>query len=210
MGLRSELRISPEIVKALSGRGIDKLFPIQKDVLETAMQGRDMIGRARTRTGETLTFGIPLIDKIIKFNTKHGRRKNPLCLVLAPTRELAKLPSIAVECGSASMFEGMSPRSGGSYGRGGRGGSSFGGRSGGYGGGGYGSSSGRSGGSGGRYSSGSDRFFWLPGYRSFGSGGSERSSGYGGGFGSSRSSGRSSFGGLVCEKCKNAISTMDN
>ncbi|XP_010551734.1 PREDICTED: DEAD-box ATP-dependent RNA helicase 9-like isoform X2 [Tarenaya hassleriana] len=86
----SNLEISPEIIKALSGRGITKLFPIQKAVLEPAMQGRDMIGRARTGTGKTLAFGIPILDKIIKFNSKHGRRRNPLCLVLAPTRELAR------------------------------------------------------------------------------------------------------------------------
>ncbi|XP_010532528.1 PREDICTED: DEAD-box ATP-dependent RNA helicase 53-like isoform X2 [Tarenaya hassleriana] len=86
----SKLEISPEIIKALSGRGITKLFPIQKAVLEPAMQGRDMIGRARTGTGKTLAFGIPILDKIIKFNAKHGRGRNPLCLVLAPTRELAR------------------------------------------------------------------------------------------------------------------------
>ncbi|KAL1197537.1 DEAD-box ATP-dependent RNA helicase 9 [Cardamine amara subsp. amara] len=86
----AELGISPEIVKALKGKGIEKLFPIQKAVLEPAMQGRDMIGRARTGTGKTLAFGIPIIDNIIKYNAKHGRGKNPLCLVLAPTRELAR------------------------------------------------------------------------------------------------------------------------
>ncbi|KAL1197539.1 DEAD-box ATP-dependent RNA helicase 53 [Cardamine amara subsp. amara] len=86
----SELGIAPEIVKALSSKGIEKLFPIQKAVLEPAMQGRDMIGRARTGTGKTLAFGIPIIDKIIKYNAKHGRGRNPLCLVLAPTRELAR------------------------------------------------------------------------------------------------------------------------
>lgn len=36
------------------------------------MQGRDMIGRAKTGTGKTLAFGIPIIDKIIQFNKKHG------------------------------------------------------------------------------------------------------------------------------------------
>ena len=41
-------------------------------VLEPAMQGRDMIGRARTGTGKTLAFGIPIMDKVIQFNAKHG------------------------------------------------------------------------------------------------------------------------------------------
>ncbi|KAL3615320.1 DEAD-box ATP-dependent RNA helicase 53, mitochondrial [Castilleja foliolosa] len=86
----SKLGISEDIVSALSSRGIEKLFPIQRAVLEPAMQGRDMIGRARTGTGKTLAFGIPIIDKIIKFNQKHGQGKNPLALILAPTRELAK------------------------------------------------------------------------------------------------------------------------
>ncbi|OIW16299.1 hypothetical protein TanjilG_19015 [Lupinus angustifolius] len=87
----AKLGISQEIVSALSKKGITKLFPIQGAVLEPAMQGRDMIGRARTGTGKTLAFGIPVMDKIIKFNAEHGRRgKSPLALVLAPTRELAR------------------------------------------------------------------------------------------------------------------------
>lgn len=44
----------------------------QRAVLEPAMQGRDMIGRARTGTGKTLAFGIPIMDKIIKHNDKYG------------------------------------------------------------------------------------------------------------------------------------------
>lgn len=86
----SKLGISPKIVSALASRGIEKLFPIQKAVLEPAMQGRDMIGRARTGTGKTLAFGIPIMDKIIKFNQQHGQGRNPLALILAPTRELAR------------------------------------------------------------------------------------------------------------------------
>ncbi|KAL6976052.1 DEAD-box ATP-dependent RNA helicase 53, mitochondrial [Sarracenia purpurea var. burkii] len=86
----SKLGISEQIVSALSKKGITKLFPIQKAVLEPAMQGRDMIGRARTGTGKTLAFGIPIMDKIIRFNEKHGCGRNPLALILAPTRELAR------------------------------------------------------------------------------------------------------------------------
>ncbi|CAL0307456.1 unnamed protein product [Lupinus luteus] len=86
----AKLGISQEIVSALSKKGITKLFPIQGAVLEPAMQGRDMIGRARTGTGKTLAFGIPVMDKILKFNAEHGRGRNPLALVLAPTRELAR------------------------------------------------------------------------------------------------------------------------
>ncbi|XP_062009209.1 DEAD-box ATP-dependent RNA helicase 53, mitochondrial-like [Rosa rugosa] len=86
----SRLGIDKEIVSALAKKGITKLFPIQRAVLEPAMQGRDMIGRARTGTGKTLAFGIPILDKIIRFNAKHGRGRNPLALVMAPTRELAK------------------------------------------------------------------------------------------------------------------------
>nr|KYP73311.1 DEAD-box ATP-dependent RNA helicase 53 [Cajanus cajan] len=86
----AKLGISQDIVSALAKKGIARLFPIQRAVLEPAMQGRDMIGRARTGTGKTLAFGIPIMDKIIQFNAKHGRGRDPLALVLAPTRELAR------------------------------------------------------------------------------------------------------------------------
>ncbi|KAJ6778992.1 RNA HELICASE [Salix koriyanagi] len=67
----SRLGISQEIVGALAKRGITKLFPIQIAVLEPAMQGNDMFGRARTGTGKTLAFGIPILDKILQFNAQH-------------------------------------------------------------------------------------------------------------------------------------------
>lgn len=86
----AKLGIDEEIINSLARRGIARLFPIQKAVLEPAMQGRDMIGRARTGTGKTLAFGIPILDKIIQHNRKNGRGSYPLALVLAPTRELAR------------------------------------------------------------------------------------------------------------------------
>ncbi|KAK9676522.1 hypothetical protein RND81_11G082600 [Saponaria officinalis] len=86
----SKLNIHEDIVSSLAKKGITSLFPIQKAVLEPAMQGRDMIGRAKTGTGKTLAFGIPILDKITRHNAKHGMGRDPLALVLAPTRELAR------------------------------------------------------------------------------------------------------------------------
>ncbi|CAD6269280.1 unnamed protein product [Miscanthus lutarioriparius] len=86
----AKLGISSKIVERLARKGITKLFPIQRAVLEPAMQGRDMVGRAKTGTGKTLAFGIPILDAIIRHNEKYTAGKFPLAIVLAPTRELAK------------------------------------------------------------------------------------------------------------------------
>ncbi|XP_044950296.1 DEAD-box ATP-dependent RNA helicase 9-like [Hordeum vulgare subsp. vulgare] len=86
----AKLGISSEIVKRLAAKGITKLFPIQKAVLEPAMQGKDMVGRAKTGTGKTLAFGIPIMDAIIRHNEINKPGRLPLAICLAPTRELAK------------------------------------------------------------------------------------------------------------------------
>ncbi|GJX47087.1 DEAD-box ATP-dependent RNA helicase 53, mitochondrial-like protein [Tanacetum coccineum] len=58
--------------------------------------GRDMIRHDRTGTGKTLDFDIPIFDMIIQYNKKHGhgpfllRGRNPLAIVMTPTRELAR------------------------------------------------------------------------------------------------------------------------
>ncbi|KAF5180468.1 Dead-box atp-dependent rna helicase [Thalictrum thalictroides] len=86
----TKLGISEEIVSALARRGITELFPIQRAVLDPAMEGRDMIGRAITGSGKTLAFGIPILDKIIRNRGSHRQKQIPSALVLAPTRELAR------------------------------------------------------------------------------------------------------------------------
>ncbi|PKA49135.1 DEAD-box ATP-dependent RNA helicase 53 [Apostasia shenzhenica] len=86
----SQLGISEQIVSALSRRGITELFPIQRAVLEPALEGRDMIGRAITGSGKTLAFGIPILDNIIRQQDQIRKRRVPSALVLAPTRELAR------------------------------------------------------------------------------------------------------------------------
>ncbi|CAM6036249.1 unnamed protein product [Sphagnum compactum] len=83
----ASLGLPQPVVDALAKRGISQLFPIQRAVLEPALQGRDLIARAKTGTGKTLAFGIPVIQHIVNEN-ELGRA--PRALVLAPTRELAK------------------------------------------------------------------------------------------------------------------------
>ena len=70
------------------------MFPIQKMVFEPAMAGNDMIARAKTGSGKTLAFALPVVEKIMAARP-NGRRdaqpgRLPKCIVLAPTRELAK------------------------------------------------------------------------------------------------------------------------
>ncbi|KAL4202295.1 hypothetical protein AMTRI_Chr02g262990 [Amborella trichopoda] len=84
LGLREEL------VDALAKRGITHLFPIQRAVLVPALEGRDIIGRAKTGTGKTLAFAIPIIKRLDDEGRSPSRGRLPRVLVLAPTRELAK------------------------------------------------------------------------------------------------------------------------
>lgn len=86
------LGVSAAIVNALAKRGITHLFPIQRAVLEPAMKGQDLIARAKTGTGKTLAFGIPIIRHIVDEDSQAAPRqgRSPRALVLAPTRELAK------------------------------------------------------------------------------------------------------------------------
>ncbi|MEV5747477.1 DEAD/DEAH box helicase [Actinoallomurus sp. NPDC052308] len=78
-----ELGVVPEIADALETEGIVEPFPIQLLAIPIGLGGHDIIGQARTGTGKTLAFGIPLLQRI-----EHGGKK-PQALVIVPTRELA-------------------------------------------------------------------------------------------------------------------------
>ena len=76
-----------QICVALEGVGITSPFPIQALALPIALGGHDIIGQARTGTGKTLAFGIPLLQKL---GSDPDRRPSaPAALVVVPTRELA-------------------------------------------------------------------------------------------------------------------------
>ena len=60
-----DLPISSETIASLESHGYITAFPIQEMVLPIALRGDDLIGQAKTGTGKTLGFGIPLIENII-------------------------------------------------------------------------------------------------------------------------------------------------
>ena len=79
-----DLGIDQDIVDALEGRGITSPFPIQEQAIPLALTGQDIIGQAKTGTGKTLGFGLPLIQSLGKDPEKGAK-----ALVVVPTRELA-------------------------------------------------------------------------------------------------------------------------
>lgn len=74
--------ISKSIVTLLNKHGITTPTPIQRETLPAILEGKDVIAQAETGSGKTLSFAIPLIEKI-------ERSDGIRALVLAPTRELA-------------------------------------------------------------------------------------------------------------------------
>ena len=60
----TELGIAPDIVEALAGKGIVDAFPIQEQTIPLALTGQDIIGQAKTGTGKTFGFGLPLIQRL--------------------------------------------------------------------------------------------------------------------------------------------------
>ena len=88
----SDLPLRPETIAALNEHGFIAPFPIQEQVLPLALADGDVIGQAKTGTGKTLAFGVPLIERVIaphdpEWETLSEQGK-PQALVVVPTREL--------------------------------------------------------------------------------------------------------------------------
>jgi superfamily II DNA/RNA helicase len=78
--------IAEPICAALEARGITTAFAIQALSLPIALDGHDLIGQARTGTGKTFAFGIPILERLGEPAREPGA---PRALVVVPTRELA-------------------------------------------------------------------------------------------------------------------------
>src|SRR5690606_30213330 len=82
----ADLGARPETVEALAAIGITRAFAIQEYALPIALRGTDLIGQAPTGTGKTLSFGVPLLERVVA--PDEGADGSPQALVVVPTREL--------------------------------------------------------------------------------------------------------------------------
>jgi ATP-dependent RNA helicase DeaD len=78
----AELGIEAELLKALTKMGFVEPTPIQQEMIPLALTGKDIIGQARTGTGKTAAFALPILQRL----DYAGRLQ---AIILAPTRELA-------------------------------------------------------------------------------------------------------------------------
>jgi ATP-dependent RNA helicase DeaD len=78
-----ELDISPEVKRGLADRGFKEMFAIQEQAIPMMLEGVNIIGQAKTGTGKTASFGVPMIERL------DWDAEGVQGLILAPTRELA-------------------------------------------------------------------------------------------------------------------------
>lgn len=87
-----DLPLSMEVLKSIDELGFEKLFPIQAQAILPLLDGKDVIGQARTGTGKTAAFGVPMVERI------NPKNNNVQGLVLVPTRELAIQVAKHIKC----------------------------------------------------------------------------------------------------------------
>jgi ATP-dependent RNA helicase DeaD len=93
----NEFGLDVRISTAVEALGFEKATPIQENSLPVLLEGRDVIGRARTGSGKTAAFGLPMLEKV-----KDGG-PNVRALILAPTRELAIQVGEAIKTFSVNL-----------------------------------------------------------------------------------------------------------
>ncbi|MFE0332522.1 DEAD/DEAH box helicase, partial [Streptomyces sp. NPDC058960] len=83
----ADLDMPGALLAALGSQGVTVPFPIQAATLPNSLAGRDVLGRGRTGSGKTLAFGLALLARTAG---QRAEARQPLGLILVPTRELAQ------------------------------------------------------------------------------------------------------------------------
>ncbi|MET8575409.1 DEAD/DEAH box helicase [Streptomyces sp. NPDC005012] len=82
----ADLGLPEGVVRKLAQNGVTQPFPIQAATIPDALAGKDILGRGRTGSGKTLSFGLPTLARLAGGRTE---KKRPRAVILTPTRELA-------------------------------------------------------------------------------------------------------------------------
>jgi superfamily II DNA/RNA helicase len=82
----ASLGLPEGVVRKLAQNGVTTPFPIQAATIPDALAGKDILGRGRTGSGKTLSFGLPTLARLSGGRTEKHR---PRAVILTPTRELA-------------------------------------------------------------------------------------------------------------------------
>ncbi|MGW2212340.1 DEAD/DEAH box helicase, partial [Streptomyces sp. NPDC001781] len=82
----ADLGLPEGVVRKLAQNGVTTPFPIQAATIPDALAGKDILGRGRTGSGKTLSFGLPTLATLAGGRTE---KKRPRAVILTPTRELA-------------------------------------------------------------------------------------------------------------------------
>ncbi|WP_031104984.1 DEAD/DEAH box helicase [Streptomyces sp. NRRL S-146] len=82
----ADLGLPEGVVRKLAQNGVTTPFPIQAATIPDALAGKDILGRGRTGSGKTLSFGLPTLARLAGGRTE---KHKPRAVILTPTRELA-------------------------------------------------------------------------------------------------------------------------
>jgi ATP-dependent RNA helicase RhlE len=85
----TDLKLIKPLLQALEKKGYTTPTPIQKEAIPLVTAGRDVFGCAQTGTGKTAAFALPILQQLSFNKTSNPANNGILCLILAPTRELA-------------------------------------------------------------------------------------------------------------------------
>ncbi|GBP17467.1 ATP-dependent RNA helicase DDX54 [Eumeta japonica] len=81
--------LSFPVLKGISKRGYKQPTPIQRKTIPLVLEGKDVVAMARTGSGKTACFVLPILENLIAPSNKNTHGKNLRALILSPTRELA-------------------------------------------------------------------------------------------------------------------------
>ena len=79
----------PALARALEKRGYETLTPVQSAILAPELRDADLMVSAQTRSGKTVAFGLALAPTLLGKSDRFEQARDPLALIIAPTRELA-------------------------------------------------------------------------------------------------------------------------